>query len=87
MKKAEEKLEELLQRQGYRKVYAVITTDNAPSVAFHKAVGYRITATMPDCGYKFGRWYGTIWMEKDLNTWDVPPFEPIPIHRLIRWDI
>ena len=57
-------LEQFLQLQGYRKVYAVITTDNEPSVAFHKAVGYRITATMPDCGYKFGRWYGTIWMEK-----------------------
>ena len=71
-------LEELLQAQGYRKVYAIITTANDASIAFHRAVGYRHTATMPDCGYKFGNWYGTVWMEKDLNTWDAPHREPIP---------
>ncbi len=75
-------LEKLLQDQGYRKVYAIITTANAPSVAFHKAVGYRPTATMPDCGYKLGKWYGIVWMEKDLNNWDTPPHEPFPVHRL-----
>ena len=75
-------LEQRLQAQGYRKVYAVITTANEASVAFHKAVGYRHTATMPDCGYKFGKWYGTIWMEKELNGWDTPPGEPISIRQL-----
>ncbi len=81
-KKLYEKLEELLQRQGYRKVYAVITTANEDSLAFHRAVGYRHTATMPDCGYKFGKWYGTVWMEKDLNTWDTPPHEPVSIREI-----
>ena len=75
-------LEQLLQAQGYRKVYAIITTANEPSVAFHRAVGYRHTATMPDCGYKFGAWYGTVWMEKELNTWDVPPREPAAVCEL-----
>lgn len=72
-------LEELLQKQGYKKVYAIITTANEASVAFHKAAGYRHTASFPDCGYKFGKWYGTIWMEKELNTWDTPPKVPTPI--------
>ena len=81
-KKLYAELEQILQRQGYRKVYAIITTANKPSVAFHEAVGYRLTATMPNCGYKFGQWYGTVWMEKDLNTWDSPPRNPIPMHRL-----
>ncbi|MBO5868224.1 MAG: N-acetyltransferase [Oscillospiraceae bacterium] len=75
-------LEEFLRLQGYRKVYAVITTANEASVAFHKAVGYRQTGTMPDCGYKFGNWYGTIWMEKDLNIWENPPRTPISL-----WDV
>ena len=74
-------LEERLQAQGYRKVYAVITTANDASVAFHRAVGYRHTATMPDCGFKFGKWYGTVWMEKELNTWDTPPREPISMQQ------
>ena len=75
-------LEQMLSSQGYRKVYAVITTANESSVAFHRAVGYRHTATMPDCGYKFGKWYGTIWMEKDLNAWEIPPREPISAQML-----
>lgn len=77
-------LEELLQKQGYRKVYAVITTANESSVAFHKAVGYRHTATMENCGYKKGQWYGTVWMEKELNTWDAPPQAPISIHQVVK---
>lgn len=75
-------LEDILRRQGYRKVYAIITTANEASVAFHKAVGYRHTATFPDCGYKFGQWYGTVWLEKDLNTWPTPPQPPIPVTEL-----
>lgn len=75
-------LEQLLQRQGYRKVYAIVTTANEPSVAFHKAAGYRHTATMPDCGYKFGKWYGTVWLEKELNAWEIPPGEPLPIGQI-----
>lgn len=71
-------LEKLLKAQGYKKVYAIITTANEASVAFHKAVGYRHTATFPNCGYKFGTWYGTIWMEKELNTWNHPPCQPTP---------
>ena len=76
------KLEELLKGQGYRKVYAIITTANEGSVAFHKAVGYRHTASMPAVGFKFGTWYGTVWMEKDLNTWDIPPCAPVSVHKL-----
>ena len=75
-------LETLLQQQGYKKVYAIITTANEASVAFHRAVGYRETATFPNCGYKFGNWYGTIWMEKELNTWDTPPKTPVSAQNL-----
>lgn len=75
-------LEQLLKQQGYRKVYAIITTANEASVAFHRAVGYRHTATMPDCGFKFGKWYGTVWMEKDLNVWATPPQAPLTVSEL-----
>ena len=76
-------LEQYLQLQGYRKVYAIITTANDASVAFHQAAGYQYTATLPDCGFKFGKWYGTVWMEKDLNTWDAPPREPVPVCQVL----
>ncbi len=77
-------LEVYLQAQGYHKVYAIITTANEASVAFHKAVGYRHTATMPHCGYKFGSWYGTVWMEKDLTEAETPSAAPVTVHEIIK---
>ena len=81
-KKLYTQLWHFLQLQGYRKVYAVITTANEDSIAFHRAVGYRHVATMPDCGYKLGKRYGNVWMEKELNSWDTPPGEPVPFCRV-----
>ena len=63
-------LEKLLQLQGYRKIYAIITAENTVSLDFHRKNGYLCTATFPNCGYKFGRWLGVTWMEKEL------PFVP-----------
>ena len=60
-------LEAILTRQGYRVVYAIITSENAASVAFHSKSGYKTVGNFPECGYKFGRWMGVIWMEKRLN--------------------
>ena len=31
-----------------------------------EAMGYRLTAVLPDCGYKLGRWHGVHWYEKRL---------------------
>lgn len=60
-------LEEILTRQGYRKVYAIVTSGNTGSIRFHQALGYRIVAELPECGYKFGKLLGIIWLEKLLN--------------------
>lgn len=66
------KLEQLLEAQGYRVLYALVTTANAPSIAFHKALGYREVASFPHCGFKLGQWHGVIWLEKDVGP-DTPP--------------
>ena len=63
-------LEAILKAQGYRKTYAIVTSENDASLAFHQAVGFRITAAMPQCGWKFGKLLGITWLEKDLNTDD-----------------
>ena len=81
-KKLYSALEQLLQKQGYKKVYAIITTANEASIAFHKAVGYRHTATMPNCGYKLGAWHGIVWMEKELNVWTAPTNVPFSINQI-----
>ena len=51
---------------GYRKLYALVTEENAASVAFHEAAGYRTIACFPEQGYKMGRWLGVLWLEKEL---------------------
>ena len=63
-------LEFFLQRQGYKKVYAIIPSENRVALDFHRKNGYLFTAEMENCGYKFGRWLGVTWMEKDF------PFVP-----------
>ena len=65
-------LELCLAKQGYRNVYALVTTENEASLAFHQAVGYRETARFPDCGFKMGRWLGVVWLEKLLNPVEIP---------------
>lgn len=70
-------LEALLWRQGYQVIYALITTENQDSLAFHSRMGYKAVATFPDCGLKFGRWLGVVWMEKRRETVEYPQNFPI----------
>lgn len=37
------------------------------SADFHAHMGYRIVGEFRRCGYKFGRWYNMIWMEKIIG--------------------
>jgi len=60
-------LEELLQKQGYRLLYAIITSENTDSLAFHEKLGYRHLADFPGCAWKQGRRLGIVWMQKELE--------------------
>lgn len=37
------------------------------SVQFHEHMGYRFAGQFHKCGYKFGRWYDLVWMEKYIG--------------------
>ena len=79
-------LERLLQAQGYRKVYAIITSENQVSLDFHRRNGYLFTAEMKDCGYKFGRWLGVTWMEKELPFVEFSGIFPASFPALVQND-
>lgn len=79
-------LEQLLKLQGYRTVYAVVTTANQASVDFHKAAGYRPTASLPECGFKHGAWHGILWLEKRLSSVELPTTAPISWRVLVDFD-
>ena len=65
-------LDAVLKEQGYRKVYAIITSDNPASFIFHEKTGFRLLAEFPDCGIKFSKLYSVVWMEKDLFAGQLP---------------
>ena len=70
-------LEALLRLQGYRRIYAIITTENADSLRFHEKMGYSHLAEFPDCGFKFGRWLGITWLYKEVKSVDIPSNFPV----------
>ena len=69
-------LEEILKLQGYHVLYALVTEENTESIAFHEKFSYKKQAFFPDCGWKFGRWLGVFWMEKRLNSVEIPTSFP-----------
>lgn len=70
-------LETLLRMQGYRVSYAIITSENTESLAFHKAMGYSVLSEFPGCAWKFGKNLGIIWMEKRLSSAEMSSNPPI----------
>lgn len=77
-------LEEILSRQGYQVLYALITSENAESIRFHRKMSYEIKADFPNCGYKFNRWLGLVWMEKRLKIVHSPSGFPIPWKSIVQ---
>ncbi len=72
----------MLERQGYRNVYAGITVPNPPSTALHDAMGFDRVGTYEDVGYKHGEWHDVEWWARSLRDDDEPPSAPIPIPEL-----
>lgn len=54
------------------------------SAQFHEHLGYQTVGIFHNCGYKFGRWYHMIWMEKLIGVHQGDPGEFIPLPDLER---
>lgn len=53
------------------------------SVQFHEHMGFRLAGEFHDIGYKFGRWYNVVWMEKMIGDHPEKP-KPVRIFPEIR---
>ena len=78
-------LEAALTQQGYYVIYAIITTENAASIAFHEALGYRRLGDFPTCGFKQDAWHGITWMEKRLQNTGKPVEKPVQFPEIINY--
>ena len=56
---------------GYADVEDEYLTNASPR--FHERMGYRTVGKFYNCGYKFGRWYSMIWMEKIIGDFSPAP--------------
>lgn len=81
-----EQLLALLKRQNITNINACVAyaaeederlTHASP--LFHEKMGYHKVAHFTKCGYKFGKWYDILWLEKFIgeHTDDPAPFLPI----------
>ena len=75
-----EALEKALIRQNILNINACIACPEAEdeyltydSIRFHECMGYRMAGRFHQCGYKFGRWYDLVWMEKHLGEHPAKP--------------
>ena len=55
---------------------------NRNSVQFHEHMGYRWVGEFHQCGYKFGRWYNMVWMEKMIGEHPAVPSPILPFPAL-----
>ena len=69
-----EELERRLKDMGILNLYACIASPieedeylTANSEQFHAHLGFEKVGEFHRCGYKFGRWYNMIWMEKIIG--------------------
>ena len=77
-------LEEILWRQGYQVLYALVCGENTQSRRFHEKHGYRVCAEFPDIGYKMGRWLSLIWYEKRQKVANIPSISPCPWSEIVQ---
>ncbi|MGN0158377.1 MAG: GNAT family N-acetyltransferase [Brotaphodocola sp.] len=88
-RKLYESLEQKLGKMGILNLYACIgypdendeyLTKN--SAEFHEHLGFQTVGRFYKCGYKFGRWYHMIWMEKIIGV-HTEKQEPVKQYREI----
>lgn len=59
-------VEDHARKAGAHQMIAGVSGENAEGRAFHQRLGYRVIATVPEAGFKFGRFIDLVLMQKFL---------------------
>lgn len=73
---------DILKKQGFRTVYAVINLPNDKSVKLHEKCGFHYFATYEKVGYKLGKWKNVGWWQLSINEYTDEPQPPIKFSQL-----
>lgn len=63
-----ERIVEAARAQGKHAVIGAIDADNAASLALHESLGFARVGTLPQVGFKFGRWLDLALVQLTLAT-------------------
>jgi len=63
-----EALVEAAKARGVHAMIGGIDASNAASIALHRRLGFRHAGTLPQVGFKFGRWLDLAFFQRLLET-------------------
>lgn len=65
-KKLYSRLLEELQQTSVHRCYGIVTLPNKPSLALHASLGFTEAGYLSEVGFKFDKFWDTLWLEKTL---------------------
>jgi len=77
-----ESLMRLMQLQGVRNVYGIVTDPNPVSYQFHEKMGFEEKGHFEHIGFKHGKWLNVNFMAKDIAPAQGDPAPVIPFAQL-----
>lgn len=60
-------LEQIAQGQNVHCLVAAISGENSAAVGFHRSIGFVTVGTLPETGFKSGRWIDLVLMQKIIS--------------------
>ena len=73
---------EILEMQGVKTLYGLVTTPNPKSTSLHEKTGFQLSGTYHNTGYKAGKWCDVLLYEKPIGTFESKPTPITPIGML-----
>jgi phosphinothricin acetyltransferase len=70
---------DVLEKQGYRAIVAVIALPNDASVALHRSLGFELAGTLKNLGYKLDAWRDVTFWQRNYGDPSEPPGEIKPV--------
>jgi L-amino acid N-acyltransferase YncA len=74
---------DILEKQGYRAIVAVIALPNDASVALHQALGYELAGTLKNLGFKLDQWRDVSFWQINFGDPDTPPSDIKPVSEVV----
>lgn len=72
----------LLELQGTRNVFSLITQPNYPSMRMHELLGFTLMGTQKNAGYKCGAWHDVAWLQKQIGSFEGEPAPRRPLCKI-----